>query len=555
MKRDHNKIASTSFDLIIIGGGITGAFAAWDAALRGLDVVLLEKGDFGAGTSAASGKIIHGGIRYMQYGAFHRVRESLHERMVFRNIAPQFVHPIPFLIPTYGHLMRGKEVLKLGMIFYDLLSAGKRNSKDTMDMIPRHRLLTKREVLELEPGIETADPNGGVIYYDCQMHNPERLTLSVLLAAEVAGARIFNYTKVTGFLMQRGRVLGVKTKDKISGGEFEIHGQVVLNAAGPWAGEVLAALSNFKPPFRFRYSKGIHIVTRPITCKFAVAIASKHKNAEAMMQRGGRHFFIVPWRNHSLIGTTNVPYYESVDAKMVTEEDIIDLIEEVNKAYPACGLRREDVVYQYGGLYLDDEKHALEDGYQGGRKDYILDHSRAHGIENLLTTICVKFTTARKLASLAVDSVFRKLGYEPPKCRTEEEKIYGGEILRFKDYLVRETSRQSDTLQVSICRNLILNYGSVYSALLDYIDFFPDANDLIHDDFPIIKGQVIHAVRKEMAQKLTDVVFRRTGLGTTGNPGDEALRVCANIMANELAWDGIRIQKELDEVKEAFIPG
>ena len=126
MKRDHNKIDSTSFDLIIIGGGITGAFAAWDAALRGLDVVLVEKGDFGAATSAASGKIIHGGIRYMQYGAFHRVRESLHERMVFRNIAPQFVHPIPFLIPTYGHLMRGKEVLKLGMIFYDLLSAGKK---------------------------------------------------------------------------------------------------------------------------------------------------------------------------------------------------------------------------------------------------------------------------------------------------------------------------------------------------------------------------------------------------------------------------------------------
>jgi glycerol-3-phosphate dehydrogenase len=555
MKRDHNKIDSTSFDLIIIGGGITGAFAAWDAALRGLDVVLIEKGDFGAGTSAASGKIIHGGIRYMQYGAFHRVRESLHERMVFRNIAPHFVHPIPFLIPTYGHLMRGKEVLKLGMIFYDLLSVGKRNSKDMMDMIPRHRLLTKREVLELEPGLETEDPNGGVLYYDCQMHNPERLTLSVLLAASFAGAKVFNYTQVTGSLMKSGRVIGVKTKDKINGCESEIRGRVVLNAAGPWAGEVVEVLSDCKPPFRVRYSKGIHIITRSITYKLAVALASKHKNVKAMMQRGGRHFFIVPWRNHSLIGTTNVPYYKSADAKMVTEEDISDLIEEVNTAYPACGLRREDVVYQYGGLYLDDEKHAFKAGYQGGRKDYILDHSRTHGIENLLTTICVKYTTARKLSSLAVDSVFRKLGYEPPKCRTEEVKIYGGDIPQFKDYLAQETTRQSDTLQASICRNLILNYGSVYSALLDYIDFFPDANDLIHDDFPIIKSQVIHAVRKEMARKLADVVFRRTGLGTIGNPGDEALRVCVNIMANELAWDGIRIQQELDEVKEAFSPG
>lgn len=554
MKRDHNKIDSTSFDLIIIGGGITGAFAAWDAALRGLDVVLVEKGDFGAATSAASGKIIHGGIRYMQYGAFHRVRESLHERMVFRNIAPQFVHPIPFLIPTYGHLMRGKEVLKLGMIFYDLLSAGKRNSKDTTDTIPRHRLLTKREVLELEPGLETADPNGGVIYYDCQMHNPERLTLSVILAADFAGAEIFNYTQVTGFLIRSGQVIGVKTKDRITGGEFEIRGQVVLNAAGPWAGEVLETLSNFKPPFKVRYSKGIHIITRSVTCKYAVALASKHKSAEALMQRGGRHFFIVPWRNHSLIGTTNVPYCDSADAKMVTEEDISGLIEEVNTAYPACGLKREDVVYQYGGLYLDDENHAFEDGYQGSRKDHILDHSRDHGIENLLTTICVKYTTARKLASLAVDSVFIKLGYEPPKCRTEEENVYGGDILQFKDYLSRETTRHSDTLQVSICDNLILNYGSVYSALLDYMDFFPDSYDLIHDDFPIIKAQVIHAVRKEMALKLADVVFRRTGLGTIGNPGDEALQVCANIMANELGWDGRRVQQELNEVRKIFNP-
>ena len=156
MKRDLSKLTDTTYDLLIIGGGITGACAAWDASLRGLSVALVDKGDFGAATSAASGKIIHGGLRYMQYAAVHRVRESLHERMIFQRIAPQFVHPIPFLIPTYGHLLKGKEILTFGMMLYDLLAFDKKDSGDPGKTIPRHQVLSRNEILELVPGVASA---------------------------------------------------------------------------------------------------------------------------------------------------------------------------------------------------------------------------------------------------------------------------------------------------------------------------------------------------------------------------------------------------------------
>ena len=187
MKRDLKKLNDTKFDLIIIGGGIAGAFSAWDAALRGLTVALIEKGDFGAATSSASGKIIHGGIRYMQYGAFIRMRESLHERMVFQKIAPQFVCPIPFLITTYGHLLKSKEFLKFGMALYDFFSIDKNHYDDPAKIIPRHLVLSRAEVAKQEPRINRKGLTGGIIYYDCQMHNPERLTLSVLISAHSAG--------------------------------------------------------------------------------------------------------------------------------------------------------------------------------------------------------------------------------------------------------------------------------------------------------------------------------------------------------------------------------
>lgn len=552
MKREIQKLSDTTFDLVIIGGGITGAFSAWDAISRGLSVVLVEKDDFGGATSSASGKLIHGGIRYLQYGALHRVRESLHERMVFRQIAPHFVYPIPFLIPTYGHLLKGREVLKAAMTVYDLLSIGKRNSKDPSDTIPKHRILQKNEVLELEPGLEKLNPNGGALYSDCQMHNSERLTLSVLMAAEVAGACLSNYAEVIGFKIHNNAIKSVHVHDKISGNQLSIRGKYFLNAAGPWAGKLLAEHNDDNTGPKFRYSKGVHIITRPLTHNVALALASRHQSAQTFMQRGGRHLFIIPWRNHSIVGTTNVPYYGNPDNLKVTEKDISDLVSDINLAYPSCRLDRQDVCHQYSGLYLDESKQKIEAGYQGGRRSHIIDHRFNGQIDNMLTAICVKYTTARKLACQGIDLLFKKMGKKPPKCKTHCMPVHGGDIPSYSEFLANEIKNKSSIIQEEVLKSLIRNYGSEYAALMAHIKENNELAETICKKAPTIKAQVIHAVKQEMAMRLSDVIFRRTGLGTLGNPGDDALNTIASLMARELGWDKGRKNQELKAVKESF---
>jgi glycerol-3-phosphate dehydrogenase len=312
------------------------------------------------------------------------------------------------------------------------------------------------------------------------------------------------------------------------------------------------SLKNLKFPLKGQFSKGVHIITRCLIKKYAVAIAINQKHADALIQRGGRHFFIMPWRNHSLIGTTNVPFDGSPDERMVTERDVSDLIQEVNIAYPAANIKREDVVHSYGGLYPDDIKNKFENGYQGDRKDQIIDHSPIDGLEGLITVTNVKYTTARKLAQRTIDLVFKKIGYKPPKCLTEYRYVHGGEINQFDEYLSREVERNSSKLDERILKHLIYNYGTGYTQIMNYIDYNRKWGEVISNNLPIIKAQILHAIRNEMALKLSDVVFRRTGLGTLGNPGEQSLEICSKIMAEELAWDDARTINEIIETREVF---
>ena len=298
------------------------------------------------------------------------------------------------------------------------------------------------------------------------------------------------------------------------------------------------------------YSKGIHIVTRPITRYHAVALTTRHRNAETLLQRGGRHYFIIPWRGCSLIGTTNEPFDGDPSEKMVTETDIAGLIQDVNAAYPAGKLAREDVLAQYGGLYTDDETHVIK-GYQGGRKDLVIDHARRDQIEGLISCVCVKYTTARKLAQSTINMIFEKLGYAAPDCRTEQHRVYGGCIEQLSRFL-EEAVRHNDTMGEDISRQLVLNYGDRHQEICAYAEDYPDWCDRVHQGLPFIRAQIVHAVKEEMAQNLSDVIFRRTGIGTVGYPGESCLRLCAEIIAKELNWTENRILQELADVKNVF---
>lgn len=541
MRRDLEEMARTPFDLLVIGGGITGACVAWDAVLRGLRVALVEQDDFGGATSAATSKLIHGGLRYLRQKEFRLVRESLHERRVLELIAPHLVYPIPFLIPTY----RGRQAkvpLTLGVIVYELLAYDRAQVDDRAKRVPHHRSLSPKEVLDMEPGVSPEGLTGGILFYDCQMFSPERLTLEFLLSAAARGSHLANYAEVKNLLFDGPRVCGAEVEDRLTGEILQIHAQVVANVTGPWADLLLQSLpGKEQPPKRMVRSKGIHLITRSIT----------QENAVVLITEEGRHIFLIPWRGHTLIGTTDTPYDGHPDDLSVTEEEIGALVHEVNQAYPSAQLGREDVLAFYAGLRPLVEKDTQLDTYQASRRYEIFQHQE-EGIPGLFTVIGGKYTTARSLAQKLVDQIFLALGYEPPECKTETTSLHGGNVGRYSAYLSRALEKEAGTLDAPLLENLVRNYGSRYKDVLDLIGQNPELGIPLHSGLQEIAAQVPHAVRFEMARSLSDVVFRRTGLGTLKHPGRECLERVCDLMARELRWGRSQRKRELERVERAY---
>ena len=302
MQRDLHAMSATEYDLVVVGGGITGASVAWDAALRGLKVALLEKDDFAHATTAGSSKLVHGGLRYLVNGELKLVRESLRERRLWESNAPHMVHPLPFVLPTYGWGMAGPIVMGIGLTLYDLLSFDRNWLNDDDKKLPGFRRISKAKALDLVPSLPREGLTGAMIYYDCQMFAPERLCLECIEGAVEYGADAANYAEVTGFVSEAAmgngvRITGVEATDRLTGAAHTIKGKLVVNAAGPWA-DRLMGFADETPARRLIRSKGIHIITRALTGENAVAIKS----------RIGGHFFVIPWRGHTIIGTTDTVF-------------------------------------------------------------------------------------------------------------------------------------------------------------------------------------------------------------------------------------------------------
>ena len=316
MNRDLREMARKEYDLVVIGGGIFGVCAAWDAAHRGLSVALVEKKDFSNATSANHLKMVHGGIRYLQHGDVYRIRESSRERSALLKIAPHLVRPLPVIIPTYGHGIKGKGILGAGMFLYDLLTMDRnRGITDPDRQIPQGRFLSRREVLDIFPGLEKDGLTGGAVFCDGQMHNPPRLALSFLRAATEAGADAANYLEVRSFLRKGSRVTGVGVRDALTGETFDIRGKVVLNAAGPWAASLIEAglgLQLSPPPV---FSRDVcFVVRRSLSERYALACQTRTRDADAVVSRGGRHLFVAPWRGYTLVGVWHMVHRRGPDA-------------------------------------------------------------------------------------------------------------------------------------------------------------------------------------------------------------------------------------------------
>ena len=554
MERNLEELTRRELDVIVVGGGVFGCAAAWDAAQRGLSVALIERKDFSSQTSASSFKVIHGGIRYVQHADVPRVRESSHERKTLFRIAPHLTHPLPIVIPTYGRGMQGKGILRIGSAVYDLLTLDRNKGLESRaHRVPAVRSLSRKDVLDEFPGLDAKGLTGGVLMHDGQMYNPPRIALSYLRSAVDKGALVANWLQVDGFLKEDGRVCGVRATDLAGGGELEVRAKVVVNAAGPWAGRLLGESlgETTRPPLTFSRD-ACFIIPRRLTGDRALAVLGQTKDPDAVLARPKRHLFFAPWRDYTLVGVWHKVYKDHPDRFTVTEDELQVFLDEINAGYAGMQLTLDDISMWNAGLVLFGENADGAEDLSYGKRSLVIDHAREHGIEGLVSMVGVRYTTSRGVAQKVLDIVFRKLGKGSPKCRTAETPLWGGDIGDLDEFIVQGIAKRPEGVSEASMRCLLRNYGSQHGRVLEYVRQDASLGEVISGS-KVLRAEVVHAVREEMALGLADVVCRRTDLGTGRNPGEEALRQCVDLMAAELGWDDARKSQEIAEVSSLYL--
>jgi glycerol-3-phosphate dehydrogenase len=512
------------YDVVIIGGGINGAGIARDAAMRGLNVLLLEQNDFGSGTSSWSSRLIHGGLRYLEYGEIPLVYESLRERRVLRATAPHLVQKLRIDIPVYDTSRRGMLMLRAGMIAYDLLSLGK--------ALPNHRVLNREEFLENEPGVNASGLRGGVQYFDAQVAYAERLVIENVIAAEAAGATVRNYSAVTGLDVREGRVQGVAYRDP-DGAAAVARAKVTVNAAGPWVDEVLAMAKLGLARF-IGGTKGSHIIVG--------GFAGAPKDAFYVeAEADARPFFIIPWNRQYLIGTTDIRYDGDPDDAVASDDEIEYLLSEANRIFPQARLRRDDIHYTYSGVRPLPQRSAGPESAIT-RKHIIRRHANAKG---LLTVIGGKLTTYRSLAEDAVDRIVKKLakryGVRTEPCRTREEPLPGAKGIDEARRALRQFAQLADE-----GKERMLNvYGGRAVRILELAARESALATPTDEGATILAAEVVFAIRHEYARTLTDLLHRRTMTGLDADLGAGVARGIAQAAAAEFGWSEAEKERQL----------
>ena len=539
MQRDLRRLADTSFDLLVIGGGIYGAAAAWDASQRGLSVAIIDKSDFGGATSFNSAKTLHGGVRALQWGNIAELRLFVRERRALSNIVPHLVQPLPFVIPTYARIARNRWLMRLYFAVNDVLAHDRNDVRDPALRLPPSRLLSRDECLALNTSIDPDGVSGGIEWYDCQMYNSDRVHLSFLLSATRAGAVAANYVEATALLRTGDGVAGVSVYDRLDDVQTDLHARVVLNCAGPWAPQLLRSLA---PEVTSGLPAPLSIAMNLVTPR---QLVTSHGVAGPA---GDRMLFMVPWKAHTIVGTSHDPFHGQAGQRLITRQLVEQFLEEVGESFPGAKLGASDLSLVHRGLLpaLDDGAH-----FSLSKTNMVRDH-RKDGLNGLVSVLGVRYTTARDTAQAAVDTVFHLLGKTPPPCRTAETPLVGGDIADTDRFVRRAVETMASSATERTATRLARSYGTTYPTVLERFGTKRgDAREL-GTTCAVTAGEVRHAVQEEMAVTLSDAMLRRTEAGSAGHPGDDALRVAAGVMAEELGWSAERAEREIAEVTTVY---
>ncbi len=541
MKRFIENYQEKEFDLIVVGGGITGATVAYEAASRGLSVALIEKSDFGSATSSATSKMIHGGLRYLATFEFKLVRESLKERRVLTNIAPNFIHPASFLVSVYKKDKVPNFAMKIAMLLYEVFSFDKNRLWDKSKKMPNHKSVSAKEIKKLIPNALTKDLVGGQMYYDCSSHSPERFTLAFIKSAVNFGASVANYSKVVEFITEENSdivtIKGVKVIDELSGKKHDIKGKLVINCSGPWADILLDKIKTKTGNHELRRSEGIHFITKKLLDKHIFL------GSTAL----GKHYFLSPYRNHTLIGTTDKEFIGNPDEYKVTKKAIEEMLDDVNNSFGESEkIKYKDIVYTYGGLrpLVEDQ---TENVYDSSRK-YEITGEKKNGIEGLITVEGGKFTTSRMLAEKAIDKVLKILKLPKKKSISENSYLYACKIDNFQDFIEKK-QKEYPEFQPEQIEYLAKSYGTEIDDLFSIIRENETFKEALNKDGENL-AQVQFAIRNEMAVTLSDILLRRTGLGHFGHPGKKTMENVAKIAAKELKWNDEKLADEVSKMEK-----
>ena len=513
--------APARYDVAIVGAGVNGAGIARDAALRGLRVIILDKNDMCSGTSAISSRLIHGGLRYLEYAEIPLVYESLHERRCLRRIATHLVKPLRISIPIYKGARRGPLLIRLGMIAYDILSFNK--------LLPRHDMLDRDEIRKEEPGLRDEDLLGAARYFDTQVTFAERLVLENLLAARSAGADIKTYCEVDEIRTCDGAVDSIRYSDR-QGRVHEIGVDSIVNAAGPWVDEVLKTAP--RTPKRFvGGTKGSHIIVghfegAPKDAFYVEAAAD------------ARPFFIIPWNGQYLIGTTDIRYDESLDNIRASRAEVDYLVSETNRVFPDAGLTIADINFAYAGVRPLPYREKGPESAITRRHIIKVNRKIAKG---LISIIGGKLTTYRNLAEQTVDRLAKILQRKLPECRTRDTLLPGAwGIDRAREQLIA-----SKIVPERAMERLLSIYGGRAAAIVEMAMADSALVTTLDPEGQYLAAEVVFAIREEFATTLADIVFRRMMVGFDADQGRSLYDAIATQAATEFGWSSDEVRSEL----------
>jgi glycerol-3-phosphate dehydrogenase len=515
------------FDIIVVGAGINGVGIAQDAALRGLRVVLVEQDDLCSGVSAWSGRLVHGGLRYLEQYDVPLVYESLNERERLFKLAPHLVKPKPLMVPVYKHNRRPGWMVELGMIAYDALSLVKTP--------PYHRRLSRKRTLERFTGVGTDGLSGSVVFYDGQVENAERLCVELAVDAAAAGAVIATKTRVDAPLVERGRVVGVRATDTVTGEKFEIRGFVTYNVAGAAIDRLVSDPSLPKQPRLNGGTKGSHLIVDPFPGAPTDVVYYESR-------QDGRLVLIIPWRGRYMIGTTDIRFDGDPDDARCDIGEVDYLLGEVNSLIPDAGLTLDDVLYTFSGVrplpYVPDKAESAVP------RSHVLHDHADNGLPGLVTIVGGKLTTYRQLAEDTIDDAFRRLGRKAPPVPTKDRRYPGAQFVDLDTLKVSVAGRTG--LPADQVTRLVDLYGSRAFAVWQLVEQRPELNRVVHPS-GVLAAELVYAVEEDLARSLTDVLARRVLLAFEPGHALDQIDDIAKTLADHLEWDDDQVRAQIAE--------